>query len=148
MDYRDVTNTQFRSKREVNPLMPTYTVRNDENKPHQIGPIEGNTSYTLPPQRRDPELRQTSLKTKDIQGCACTTKGLGNFHTRVRRTFFDTNVTKDILGAQPDTVKKSPDTLRKTNPLVPEYQYLGRLDLENKNDKYSGKVPAKPHNSL
>ena len=37
MDYRDVTNTQFKSKRDTNPLMPTYTVRDDDNKPVQIG---------------------------------------------------------------------------------------------------------------
>ena len=41
------------------------------------------------------------------------------------------------MGAQPSTVKKSPDTVRRTNPLMPEYQLPGRLDLENKNDGYS-----------
>jgi hypothetical protein len=31
MDYRDVTHTEFKSTRDVNPLMPTYIVRNDAN---------------------------------------------------------------------------------------------------------------------
>lgn len=31
MDYRDVTNCDFKSTRVTNPLMPTYVVR-DENK--------------------------------------------------------------------------------------------------------------------
>jgi hypothetical protein len=30
MNYRDVTHTQFKSTRDCNPLMPTYTIR-DEN---------------------------------------------------------------------------------------------------------------------
>jgi hypothetical protein len=32
MDYRDVTNTQFKSTRDCNPLMPTYTIRNEDGK--------------------------------------------------------------------------------------------------------------------
>ena len=32
MDYRDVTNVDFKSTRQVNPLMPTYWVRDEDNK--------------------------------------------------------------------------------------------------------------------
>ena len=102
----------------------------------------------LPPERTKPEFQGKSLQTNDIHGCAVSTKGLGNFHTRKRRAFLTTNVTEDIQGAQPDTVKKAPVTLRNTNPLVPDYQYPGRLDLENKNDGYSTKINNKSSNTL
>jgi len=121
MDYRDVTNTQFKSSRYTNPLMPTYKVRNEDDKVHEIGPVEGALPNVLPPMRTDPNYQAKSLHTTDIQGCACSTKGLGNFHTRKRRAFLTTNITEDIPGAQPDTVKKSPETLRNTNPLMPDY---------------------------
>ena len=75
--------------------------------------------------------------------CATMTKGLGNFHTRERRAYLNTNITSDIVGAQPSTVKKSPDTIRRTNPLMPDYQLPGRLDLENQNDGYSNKLKKK-----
>lgn len=128
--------------------MPTYTVRNEDDKVHQIGPVEGSVPFVLPPKREDPNFQATSLQTKDIMGCACGTKGLGNFHTRERRGYLTTNVTADIPGAQTNTVKKSPVTLRNTNPLVPDYQYPGRLDLQNKNDGYSAKVQTKGSETL
>lgn len=56
MDYRDVTNTNFKSTRYTNPLMPTYTVRNEEHKPLTIGPVAGSNPNVLPPQRKDPEF--------------------------------------------------------------------------------------------
>ena len=42
MDYRDVTNVDFKTTREVNPLEPTYLVRADEKKEQvcTIGPID------------------------------------------------------------------------------------------------------------
>jgi len=44
MDYRDVTNVDFRSTRVTNPLMPTYLHRGDDDKKTvgQIGTIIGN----------------------------------------------------------------------------------------------------------
>lgn len=45
-------------------------------------------------------------------------------------------------------MKKCPDTLRNTNPLVPDYQFPGRLDLENKNDGFSAKVSTKGKETL
>ena len=73
----------------------------------------------------------TSLTTTDIHGCKTTTKGLGSFHTRERREYKKTNITSDINGAQPDTLKKSPETTRRTHPLMPDYQMPGRLDIAN-----------------
>jgi hypothetical protein len=73
--------------------MPTYIIRDDDDKQITIGPVAGSTSYTLPPERQDPNFTGVALKTNDIIGCATSTKGLGNFHTRIRRGFLTTNVT-------------------------------------------------------
>lgn len=51
MDYRDVTDVDFKSKRRIDPLMPTYTIRDDDNKPCQIGHVNGSTPNILPPPR-------------------------------------------------------------------------------------------------
>lgn len=81
-----------------------------------------------------------SLNTKDILGCGVGTKGLGNFHSRDRRAYLTTNMTKDIIGAQPGSLKKAPETKRCTHPLMPEYQYPGRLDLVDQNDAFASKT--------
>jgi hypothetical protein len=52
------------------------------------------------------------MTTADIHGCNIGTKGLGNFHTRVRREYKNTNITSDIFGAHPGSLKKSPVTIR------------------------------------
>lgn len=92
--------------------MPTYIVRDDKDKPHEIGPVEGSNPHSLPPARVNPEFMKTSLKTHDIQGCKADTSGLGSFHTRERRGWLQTNITNDIPGAQTSTLKKSPTTKR------------------------------------
>lgn len=40
MDYRDVTNVDFKTTRTVNPLEPTYVTRDEDKKVTEIGPIE------------------------------------------------------------------------------------------------------------
>ena len=90
----------------------------------------------LPPARQDPNFLQTSLTTGDIHGCKIGTKGLGNFHTRVRREYKQTNITSDIFGAHPGSLKKSPETIRQTHPLDPVYQFPGRTELTNINDAF------------
>lgn len=99
MDYRDVTNVDFKSTRVVNPLEPTYTIRDDKKEVCEIGPILLNKPNVLPPARQDQNFTATSLKTGDIHGCAIGTKGLGNFHTRERRGYKNTNITSDVFGA-------------------------------------------------
>ena len=136
MDYRDVTNCDFKSTRTTNPLVPSYVVRDENKSLTEIGPIIGNVPCALPPPRQDQEFVAKSLKTKDIHGCAIGTKGLGNFHTRERREYKVSNVTADIIGAQPSTLKKSPTTERCTHPLMPDYQYPGRHELTNINDGF------------
>jgi hypothetical protein len=137
MDYRDVTNVEFKSTRTVNPLDPTYVVRDEDSKVTQIGLIPGNKPVVLPPARKDENFQKTSLQTHDIHGCATSTRGLGSFHTRERRGWRDTNTTADIVGAQPNTLKKSPDTIRCTNPLNPDYQMPGRHDCTDPSDAFS-----------
>lgn len=136
MDYRDVTNTNFKSTRYTSPLDPTYVVR-DETRNMQIttiGPVDGSKPHVLPPARKDLNFVAKSLKTDDILGCSIGTKNHGNFHTRDRRGFKNTNITSDIIGAQPGTLKRCPDTKRQTSPLDPSYQMPGRLELTNIND--------------
>ena len=99
MDYRDVTDVDFKSTRTVNPLEPSYTIRDENKEVCTIGPIGQNKPHVLPPARQDVNFITTSLKTTDIHGCAIGTKGLGNFHTRDRRGFKNTNNTADIFGA-------------------------------------------------
>mmetsp|Transcript_9374 Transcript_9374/g.14265 ORF Transcript_9374/g.14265 Transcript_9374/m.14265 type:complete len:122 (+) Transcript_9374:652-1017(+) len=121
MDYRDVTHCDFKTKRSTNPLMPSYMIRDEEDKLCDIGDVKGSKPHVLPPPRQDKSYIDAALKTKDILGCAVSTKGLGNFHSRERRGFKNTNITTDIVGAQPGSLKKSPDTQRRTHPLDPDY---------------------------
>ena len=42
-NYFDITKNKFVSSRSVNPLMPTYTVKDENNNLQQIGAIEGSS---------------------------------------------------------------------------------------------------------
>jgi hypothetical protein len=53
MDYRDVTNVDFKSTRVNNPLMPTYTIRDEDGKTCEIGHVAGSNPNILPPPRED-----------------------------------------------------------------------------------------------
>lgn len=99
MDYKDVTDVDFKTTRIVNPLAPTYTIRDENQNICEIGLVKGSQPCVLPPPRQDTNFVATSLKTEDIHGCAIGTKGLGNFHTRTRRVYKNTNITSDIFGA-------------------------------------------------
>lgn len=136
MNYRDVTHDYFKTTRSTNPLIPTYVHRDEDGNKIEIGPVQGCIPQVLPPPRKDLSFVNTSLTTKDIMGCAVGTKGLGNFHSRERRAIKQINQTSDIFGAQPGSLKKAPVTKRCLHPLNPDYQYPGRLQLENQNDAY------------
>lgn len=94
---------------------------NDDKTVTEIGDVLGSHPCVLPPPRQDTNFVATSLKTTDIHGCAIGTKGLGNFHTRERRAYKKTNITSDIFGAEPGSLKKCPVTIRNINPLDPDY---------------------------
>ena len=51
MDYRDVTDVDFKTTRVVNPLEPQYVVRDDKKEVCTIGPIDLNKPNVLPPAR-------------------------------------------------------------------------------------------------
>ena len=89
----DVTHCDFKTTRTTNPLMPSYTIRDEDNKVTSIGEVKGSSPNVLPPARKDENFLATSLKTSDIHGCAPSTWGLGNFHTRIRKTVKHTNST-------------------------------------------------------
>lgn len=139
MDYRDVTHIDFKTSRLVNPLEPSYVVRDDKNQKMEIGQVGGSKPNVLPPPRKDENFMNTSLTTQDIHGCKIGTKGLGNFHTRERRAVRETNKIGDIIGSQPDSLKKCPQTKRLTHPLDPDYQMPGRNELKNINDAFGEK---------
>ena len=61
MDYRDVTHVDFKTTRNINPLVPTYIVRDDDGKTQEIGPVEGSVPCVLPPARKDTNFVKTSL---------------------------------------------------------------------------------------
>jgi len=76
MDYRDVTNVDFKTSRTTNPLDPTYVIRDESNNMEicEIGRVAGSQPNVLPPARKDLNFVATSLKTSDILGCSIGTK--------------------------------------------------------------------------
>ena len=56
MDYRDVTNVDFKTSRITNPLEPTYIIRDETNNMEkcEIGRVAGSQANVLPPARKDP----------------------------------------------------------------------------------------------
>jgi hypothetical protein len=143
LDYRDVTHQIFKTSRITNPLAPMYKHREEVSEGNfkvcDIGEVTGSKPNVLPPARKDERFLQTSLTTKDIDGCASNTKGLGNFHSRERRAFLKTNTISDIFGACPGSLKRGPVTERCLHPLMPTYQYPGRNELTNMNDAFGKK---------
>tara|TARA_B100000780_G_C21073305_1_gene431977 strand:- start:386 stop:754 length:369 start_codon:yes stop_codon:yes gene_type:complete len=119
--------------------MPSYTIRDDAGKICEINKVQGSEPNVLPPPRKDENFLATSLKTTDIHGCAIGTKGLGNFHTRIRRDHKETNLTADIVGCYTGSLKKGPETVRQLHPLNPDYQMPGRNELSNANDAFGKK---------
>ena len=98
-----MTKDYFRTTRSVNPLHPTYKVRNEEGKLVEIGEIERNHPKKLP-YRKDPF--NGAYDVRDIFGAAPGSKLLGPFHSITRKDFLDPNNIQDIDGAKPDTIKK------------------------------------------
>ena len=53
-----------------------------------------------------------------------------------RREFRNYMVTQDIAKAQASTLKKGIDTIRQTNPLMPNYQYPGTKEVAKQSTFY------------
>jgi len=103
-----------------------------QRNPISYGEIEGSSPKKLVGRQKG----QVSgdLNSTDIPGAQAGTKGLGIFAQRERRNMRDNISTKDILGAQAGTLKKGVGSKRLTNPLNPEYQILGRTQINLRQD--------------
>jgi hypothetical protein len=62
--HSEVTKKSTFLNRSTNPLMPTYTIRDEDGKLCEIGPVWGNQPSRLPSVPKD--KNRTSLKTKEI----------------------------------------------------------------------------------
>ena len=123
MDYRDVTNTEFQSNRNTNPLNPFYTMNFVDGTRVKFGPIEKNKPlvgssfmYKIP----------LNLKVDDIEGSNIGSK---NKYKKFKSNNYCYNI-NDIYGAQSGTLLKGISTKRMTNPLYPKYKYLGEDELK------------------
>ena len=134
IDYRDVTNTEFKSGRMTNPLEPVYKLGYYTGEKVTIGPIEKNKPQTLSKfVYEDP----FNLKVNDIKGSAAGSK---NYINRFNgKNFIYTS--SDIFGAQADTLKRGIVTTRHLHPLMPKYKFLGAEELKgtHENDPYDNR---------
>ena len=124
LNYNDVTNKQ-KKFRNTNPLDPDYG--------NYGGFIEGSKSYQYK------NMNKNSLNINDILG---TNPGSANNYSNFRYDNKQRFDTRDIDGATADTKKHGICTLRCTNPLQPNYQYIGRsenLDCYGKIEDYDEK---------
>jgi hypothetical protein len=118
-------------------MNPSYTIRDEDGNPFEIGKIEGNHPQTLPPKRERGEVNLT-LKTQDILGATADSKNRGVFaEAHKRRDVRVVNKTDDIDGAQAGSLKKGTQTKRFTSPLDPQYQFLGHTELVDPGSAYS-----------
>ena len=69
------------------------------------------------------------LEVRDIPGTAVGSRRLGNFHSRDRQHFRDTNNIGDVPGAKASTLKKGIQTKRFDNPLNPNYIVPGHSEM-------------------
>lgn len=125
LEYSDVTKKTNLLNRHTNPLMPTYTIKDDDGiKTCEIGPISGSRPARLPSAPKDKNRNAETaagskgfgifshvdakyqpcgenLNTKDIEGAQASTKGLGIFAhvTRKDQPGCKNLNTKDIYGA-------------------------------------------------
>ena len=122
MDYRDVTKNKI-IYRNTNPLRPQYNWNYTEDK-KILGSIDGNAPLVYGKYLyRNP----FNLRTKDIEGT--------NVGSKYPIYKFKGNTyylkTKDIYGAQGDTLIRGIITKRNINPINPKYQYLGHSEVDN-----------------
>ena len=123
MDYRDVTNAEFQTRRSTNPLEPNYKMNFLDGSKIKFGPIEGNKPkvgnqymYKVP----------LNLKVDDIEG---TNIGSKNKYKKFKGNNYCYNI-NDIVWTQSGTLLKGISTKRNTNPLWPKYKYLGAEELK------------------
>ena len=122
MDYRDVTKNKI-IYRNTNPLRPQYKWNYTEDK-KILGSIDGNAPLVY---GKFLYKNPFNLRTKDIEG--------SNTGSKCPILKYKGNTyylkTKDIYGAQGDTLIRGIITKRHINPINPKYQYLGHSEIQN-----------------
>ena len=136
IDYSDLTIDIFKTRRNTNPLDPIYGFKKNQDI-FKYGPIEKSKPMTQYPYFYQPSL---NLKLNDIKGTNIGSKN------RINK-FIGNNyelTTQDIPGCCVGSLKKGIVTKRCTNPLNPNYQFLGEKELAGeKFGEYSKKNRAK-----
>eukprot|EP00826_Nyctotherus_ovalis_P062180 TRINITY_DN8951_c0_g1_i3.p1 TRINITY_DN8951_c0_g1~~TRINITY_DN8951_c0_g1_i3.p1 ORF type:complete len:168 (-),score=28.10 TRINITY_DN8951_c0_g1_i3:582-1085(-) len=99
-------------------------MRDQAGNPISYGNIEGSSPKKLPSRSNGPI--SADLNTGDIEGSQANTRGKGTFAKRTKGTIKDNIGVQDIEGARPGTVQVGLRSKRVTNPIMPEYQALGR----------------------
>ena len=117
LNYSDL-NIKIKKFRNTNPLEPQY------EKPYD-GIIKGNKPY-LPLYHLKLDNSKNNLNINDIYG---TAPGSLNHYANFRYDNKQRFDTRDIEGASADTKKRGIITNRCTNPLQPNYKYLGNNEL-------------------
>ena len=158
LDFRDVYTNAPYSKRNTNPLEPRYKydyqmteVANNKNKSKNCfnqslfyGEIEGNRPVVF--SKYNNERYGKGMKTEDIPGAQpSTTSSYAKFELKYNHPLKYS--AEDIIGAHHDTIMKSIITKRNTNPLEPQYQFLGDkgLDFDEDGKKFRARYD---YNSL
>ena len=122
MDYSDINDYKFISKRSVNALDPIYAFRKEgEEKSNYYGSIEKSKPITNYPYYYKPAF---NLKIDDIKG---TNPGSVNYIKKFKGKDYEL-YSSDIPKTNAGSLKKGITTSRCLNPLVPEYQYLGQKE--------------------
>ena len=134
MQYADVYDKGWQTKRTTNPLQPEYAVRDkiesgDFIKKEQTGLncAYGKIERCAPQALPDARTGTRNLETQDIKGAQNGTKTIGAFTHYQRRPDQVRAVTEntDIHGSTCGSLRKSMHTVRITNPLAPCYQNPG-----------------------
>lgn len=136
INYKDVTHSDFHTKRMTNPLEPVYYLGYPGGEKMSVGTIDGNkplvfSKYIIP----DP----MNLKVDDIDGSNTGSKNKIRKFTGMNFMYSS----NDIPGTQSNTYKRGIITKRNLNPLTPKYQYLGRIELKDgvpENNPYGKKT--------
>ena len=136
IDYSDLTIDIFKTRRNTNPLDPIYGFKINQDL-FKYGPIEKSKPMTQYPYFYQPSL---NLKLNDIKGTNIGSKNRINKFTGNNYEL----TTQDIPGCCVGSLKKGIVTKRCTNPLNPNYQFLGEKELAGeKFGEYSKKNRAK-----
>ena len=132
IDYSDLTIDIFKTRRNTNPLDPVYGFKKNADI-FKYGPIEKSKPMTQYPYFYQPSL---NLKLNDIKGTNIGSKNRINKFTGNNYEL----TTQDIPGCCVGSLKRGIVTKRCTNPLNPNYQFLGAKELSGaKFGEYSKK---------